>query len=68
MRDYKLQRNGVYKLTPGFIEKHPEMITKAENMGERTIQSYKRNLLNTTDKQFRNLMAKKIAETDNQYI
>ena len=68
MRDYKLDRNGVYTLTPEFIEKYSEMITKAENLANRTVQSSKGAILNKTDNQFRSLMAKKIAEAGNTYI
>ena len=68
MRDYKLIRNGVYMLTPDFIEKHPEKIMNSTQIESRTIQSSKGKVLNVMDNEFNEFMTKKIADAANRYI
>lgn len=69
IRDYKYIRNGVYTLTPGFITKHPELMSELNIINSnRTIQAAKSALINKTDTDFIKFMENKIAKANDRYI
>ena len=68
MRDYKLIRNGVYVLTPGFLEKYPEKIVSPNRIASRTMQRSKTPVITKVNNEFEKFMVKKIENSANRYI
>ena len=68
MRDYKLIRNGVYVLTPGFLEKYPEKIVSPNRIASRTMQRSKTPVIAKVNNEFEKFMVKKIENSANRYI
>lgn len=65
MRDYPLVKNGVYTLTPEFIQKHSEMIAHEESP---LVNSSRNTIIKKSNEGFAAFMAQKIANSGNRYI
>ena len=69
MRDYKLVRNGVYTLTDGFIQKHPEKIANLDQLEDRSLQVPKTNMLfQKRQTSFLSFMENRIVAASGRYI